>query len=298
MLKEAAVSHGPPWVKYSAADFLDGVRILSIEEELAYRRICDFIYSIGGPLSPAMFPDSKLARMTKTGRRWKKIKAALLSDKGKLFLTEDGSLMNPRCERELHAISDLANKNRLAGRASAATGKSLENLKPFQNTRQNTRQNTDRTIRRSQDKKIGDYIINNLLGRCAPPRAYARSGDAPAREAPPSATQPSPTEIAEVAALVQEATDVLTGRLPKRNGHLADPVAYAAAVKDTKRETWLNELAAWVGEHFDGEARMQAWEAIEQARASGSRKATPPHVRKLLDTLDSEARQLRNEAGK
>jgi hypothetical protein len=106
----------------------------------------------------------------------------------------------------------------------------------------------------------------------------------------------APLDVHHVDALVKQATAALNGSAPKRNGHLADPVAYAAAVKDTKRETWLNELATWVGPRLDGDARLQAWEAIEQARTAGSRKASPPHVRKLLDTLDQLHRKEQDAA--
>lgn len=82
------------WVKYSAEDFLGGVETLSVAEELAYRRICDLIYKIGGPV---MLDDRKLAGFTKLGPHWRRVKAALIKA-GKLFETPDGGLMNRRCE--------------------------------------------------------------------------------------------------------------------------------------------------------------------------------------------------------
>lgn len=87
-------------VSYTAKDFLEGVHLLDAWEELAYRRICDLIYYTRDQLPN---DDRKLAVATKTGRRWKRVKAALLASE-KIFVTDDGKVSNKRCRRELRKI--------------------------------------------------------------------------------------------------------------------------------------------------------------------------------------------------
>jgi len=69
-------------------------------------------------------------------------------------------------------------------------------------------------------------------------------------------------------------------------GVLATVQAKVAAPYVGKRDQWLNNLAAFVSDAFDGNARMEAWQAIEDARAAESRKATPPHIRRAIDEID------------
>lgn len=68
---------------------------LSPLEELAYRRILDFIFVTGDQLRD---DDRALAWMTKTGRGWPRIKARLL-DLGKIEVA-DGRITNDRALRE------------------------------------------------------------------------------------------------------------------------------------------------------------------------------------------------------
>jgi uncharacterized protein YdaU (DUF1376 family) len=116
---------GPAYIRYSPGDMLDGVQFLSPWEELAYRRICDLIYKTGDHLEG---DDRKLAKMTKTGNRWLRIKAVLIADE-KLFVTGDGRISNVRCQQELQKTEEFFRQKTVSGRASMATGKSLKNLK-------------------------------------------------------------------------------------------------------------------------------------------------------------------------
>ena len=82
---------------------------------------------------------------------------------------------------------------------------------------------------------------------------------------------PSAAEVAEIDRLVAE-----TLQSVRPNG-----IPYVG-----KRDLWLNNLAGFVGAAFDGDARMAAWQAIEDARSAGSREATPKHVRQTIDEID------------
>lgn len=66
----------PLWVAWWPKDALDGMQALSPLEELAYRRILDLIFVTGDDLRD---DDRALAWMTKTGRAWPRIKAALIA---------------------------------------------------------------------------------------------------------------------------------------------------------------------------------------------------------------------------
>jgi uncharacterized protein YdaU (DUF1376 family) len=115
---------GPAYIRYFPGDMLDGVQFLTPWEELAYRRICDLIYKTGDHLEG---DDRKLAKMTKTGRRWRKIKAVLIAEE-KLFITDDGRVTNLRCQQELIKTDTFWRQKSDSGHNSAVTGKSLKNL--------------------------------------------------------------------------------------------------------------------------------------------------------------------------
>jgi hypothetical protein len=67
---------------------------------------------------------------------------------------------------------------------------------------------------------------------------------------------------------------------------LASLQGKTAAPYPGKRDQWLNNLAGFVGQALDDDARMEAWQAIEDARAAGSRDATPQHIRNAIDRID------------
>ncbi len=150
---EYDMSKGDPglFIEYCAKDFFEGTEVLGPWEELAYRRICDMIYKTNNNLRD---DDRMLAWATKAGRRWAKIKIALTTgDKPKLEII-NGLVTNKRCTEALGKAAQLMTQKAQGGRASAATGKSLKNLKPFrtgvlypvlENTEQDTEQDTELT---------------------------------------------------------------------------------------------------------------------------------------------------------
>lgn len=109
------------FVEYCAKDFLDGTQTLDAWEELAYRRIVDMIYDTNDKLAD---DDRKLAWMTKTGSRWKRIKPALI-EAGKIEVV-DGRITNPRCRSELEKTARKIAQKSAAGIASAEARKSLK----------------------------------------------------------------------------------------------------------------------------------------------------------------------------
>lgn len=103
----------PLFVQYCADDMLGGTLTLTPEQELAYRRICDMIYSTGGQL---IDNPKSLAIATKLGNRWAKVRQELL-DLGKIEV-RDGMIWHERCAEELEkARVNIAQKSR-AGKAS------------------------------------------------------------------------------------------------------------------------------------------------------------------------------------
>lgn len=89
---------------------------------------------------------------------------------------------------------------------------------------------------------------------------------------PREAARPSAAEVAEIDRLIAETLQSVT----VKNGS-----PYVG-----KRDLWLNNLAGFVSEAFDGDARMAAWQAIEDARSAGTREATPKHIRQTIDDID------------
>jgi uncharacterized protein YdaU (DUF1376 family) len=113
------------FVEYCAKDFLDGTNMLSPWEELAYRRICDMIYDTFDRVPD---DDRMLAWATKTGKRWPAIKKVLLSGAKPKLIIDQGFITNERCRLALGTAARKMEQKAIAGRASAATGKSLKNL--------------------------------------------------------------------------------------------------------------------------------------------------------------------------
>lgn len=110
------------FVQYCAKDFLQATNNLTPWEELAYRRIVDHIYTSDDGL---LDDDKMLAWSTKSGSRWKAIKAALIQ-KGKIEII-DGRISNPRCRVELQKTAEKIAKQSAKGKASAEARKSLKN---------------------------------------------------------------------------------------------------------------------------------------------------------------------------
>jgi uncharacterized protein YdaU (DUF1376 family) len=149
------------FVEYCAKDFLDGTQTLDAWEELAYRRIVDMIYATNDKLAD---DDRKLGWMTKTGSRWKRIKAALIAA-GKIEVI-DGRITNARCQAELQKTAQKIEQKRQAGLASSATGKSLKNLKQHRTGARTG----DRTEHRTTQEPNEPEISESPDGDSADPR--------------------------------------------------------------------------------------------------------------------------------
>ena len=63
------------FVYYCADDMLNGTMTLSIEEELAYRRIVDLIYSTSNQLED----NGRMSWMTKLEDKWQSVRDKLVS---------------------------------------------------------------------------------------------------------------------------------------------------------------------------------------------------------------------------
>jgi helix-turn-helix protein len=70
-----------------------------------------------------------------------------------------------------------------------------------------------------------------------------------------------------------------------------DEVAYADAVKASKRRNWLAGLNLRVSKSLRGHEREEAWEAIAEASKVETRAATPKWARQILDGLDKRFRR-------
>ena len=84
------------FVYYCADDMLNGTMTLSVEEELAYRRIVDLIYSTGNQLED----NSRMAWMTKLGEQWEQTRNNLV-EKKKIQI-ENGLIKVERCTDEIN----------------------------------------------------------------------------------------------------------------------------------------------------------------------------------------------------
>ena len=176
----------PVWIKWFPKDSLDGMLTLGPWEELAYRRIIDLIYATGDNLPD---DDKKLAWMTKTGGRWKKIKQTLIdSDKIEVI---DGRITNPRCQKTLQECEGFFDQKRGAGHASAQKRKSLKDNKTG-STDDATRVDTHDATREPTNQKPDTRIEEGGGGS-----AHARDADTH------GGTVPQPTE-ADAKAIVQK----------------------------------------------------------------------------------------------
>jgi len=230
--------------------------------------------------------DRKLARICRsTVAHWRR---ALRPTVIEFFQTDDGFLHQKRLESEWNWIREKVEINKING----AAGGTATALKLRQSTiskrpsepasepgsemgSENAAipEPIPRTLRRSQEEDLRFKNLKGDLG-CA-----FREPDAP----------PEPHSAEDKAAV-----DLIVGRMHEtlglppsglRNGVYNEP-AYARAVTDHKRDTWLNNLATFVSEAVDPlPAKLAAWEAIEATRAAGSREATPPEVRRAVDEL-------------
>lgn len=108
----------PLFVQWCAKEALEGMAVLRPEEELAYRRIIDFIYSTNDELYDE---DDLLSEMTRTGENWPKIKERLV--RLKKIRIENGFIRNTKCTEKLEKAQDNIEQKRLAGIKSAEARK-------------------------------------------------------------------------------------------------------------------------------------------------------------------------------
>ena len=275
-------------------DWLAGIGNLSLAARGVYLTACLLIYSRGGPIGR-----DHLRRMCPSKSRGFIPALDELLGAGKL-LPLDGDLLDQRrCEIEIErAKGRIAASQAGAAKRWAADDGAVPLNGPLMDAKRSLNgqlaagklnEIIDRPDASLAESKSNSVIFKNL-------NSYLGSACAPAREEPPEPTDADKTHVDRI---VADMLDVL--KLPPsglRNGvHNAD--AYREAIGATKRDQWLNNLAEFVGEAYDGvPERMAAWEAIEQARAAGSRAATPPDVRRALDKLSQlrEAHVAQGEA--
>jgi len=244
---------------------------------------------------PLADDDRKLARICRsTTAHWRRALRPTLIE---FFQTDDGFLHQKRLESEWNRIHDKIMQNKFNGSSGGAASalKSRQSTISERSSERYSERYSERSSecvanalanpdpdpepRRSQEKNLKFKTSKGDLG-CAP-RAHTH---ALAREAP---SEPhSAEDIAAADALV--AGVLATLALPPsglRNGTY-DEAAYRQAITDHKREVWLNNLAHFAGQALPGLPEKEAaWEAIEAARAAGSRARTPPDVRRALDAL-------------
>jgi hypothetical protein len=176
-----------------------------------------------------------------------------------------------------------------------------------QGARQGARQDRDRTETNNKEgnqvKEESKNLKRGELGRDAPSGGLAPPDpELPATStARPTTIQPDTPELQpsgsdltpEMRAEMVERLDRLKAEVngkATRVGGVRDPVAYEQAVMARKRENWLRAVHAFASERFEGDARWEAWEAIETARQAGSWEATPRDVSKLLDGINAVRR--------
>jgi uncharacterized protein YdaU (DUF1376 family) len=287
------------YVKFYADEWLVGTMGLPVEDVGVYIQACALIYSRGGPVDKA-----DLQRVVRC--HWRTFEACLrrLIDAGKLTL--DGSMIgSKRCSRELQdALMKVASAVQNGSKGGRPRKEINELEKPAGSY---ARANGNQEL----EYKDSSNLKGEELGRCAPEEAPAPTVPEPPETLPPapefvaapappeSEPDPPPVEptledIAHVDVLV--ATVSASLRQPAQRVHgIFDPPAYEQAIKDRKWKAWLDALHPIASQGFEGEARWQAWEAIDCARKAGSRDATPRDVRKLLDGLDTLRRAAEME---
>ena len=108
------------FVYYCADDMLNGTMTLSIEEELAYRRIVDLIYSTGNQLED----NGRMAWMTKLGEQWEQTRNKLV-DKKKIEI-ENGYIRVERCTEEINKALENYHKKKRAAKVARKNSRSAD----------------------------------------------------------------------------------------------------------------------------------------------------------------------------
>ena len=239
-------------------DMIAGMIELTNDERGVFATAIVAIYSHAAPIT-----FDHLRRLCPGHARTHQRIVARLVELNKLCVTEDGKLTQKRCEKEIKnackRLETLQENGRKGGRGSRNNN---DIAKPTGSPRARAREGVAKTTTTFK-KEIGD----DGLGRSAPPGSPI-----------------SEDEIKAVGELVSQATRVL-GQ-PKKI--IRDPEAYGEAIEQSVWNAWLNRLSRYVMSEFDAQVSMPKLEAIEQARAAGSRRVTDPAVRKILNEIARE----------
>lgn len=235
-------------VDFYPDDWIAGTGDLSLDQRGLYVTACALIYSRGGPITR----DHLRKQCPGHLRRFNAALAALVMLRK--LVEEDGQIDQKRCEREL----EHAQKRVVTARKNGSMGG-----RPRRNTN-------------DLAEPDGSFSTRARVEKPSPPSKERKELEVDlGRSAPPGRDAPSEADIAHVDRIVAET--VRSGML-RRNGYGENGIS--------KRDAWLNNLAKFVGQALDADARMIAWEAIEIARNAGSREATPRHVRRAVDDID------------
>ncbi len=113
------------FVSYSSKDMLTDCQGLTAQEELAYRRLCDLVYTTGDNV----IDDDALAEFARVGPEWPSVRASLL--KKERLQRVRGRLTIERCQKEIAAATarKLRGKkgaNALHGNTENGVGNPLE----------------------------------------------------------------------------------------------------------------------------------------------------------------------------
>lgn len=110
------------FVEHCADDFLGGTANMDALTELAYRRICDLIYSTNDNL----LDNESLQYATKAGTKWKKIRKELIEVHKKIYI-ENGFIRQKKCTEKLQKSRANIEQKSTAGKSSAKKRNSLKN---------------------------------------------------------------------------------------------------------------------------------------------------------------------------
>lgn len=113
-----------PWYQRDGAAFIQGTMGLTLEEKGAYSLCLDLVYSNGGPIAD----DSRwLAGVCGVSiRKWTALRTSLIQ-RGKLYVTPNGLLMN---ERAGHQIAELHRSKRIEKSAKGGRDVTETSAKP------------------------------------------------------------------------------------------------------------------------------------------------------------------------
>ena len=176
------------FVSISVRDDWELTEHLTINQEVAYRRIAILIYRSGDRLRD---DDEILGRATKLGpSRWRKVKAQLI-DLG-LLCVEDGRVTSAECRKALDRVEhQIAQKSR-AGKISADLRDARRN--PLENNEMgSTAAPTNYELRTEDDDNNRGRAREAGEGAGAPTAPGPEARDAPAAAEPPVA-EPTPVE--------------------------------------------------------------------------------------------------------